>query len=108
MSQAEYTIEELLARYQGKYIRGSEGDVDFRSSLRTDALTLTDESLRSDTLTPDEAALTRQGVSVRAEQLLQGGGQGFYSGHGKFLTRDGVVTLVVRNFPPFCHSYSLS
>jgi hypothetical protein len=55
MSQAEYTFEELLARYQGKYIRGSEGDADFRASLHTDALQLTDESLRSDTLSPDEA-----------------------------------------------------
>src|SRR5207302_8159430 len=48
-------FEELLERYQGKYTRGSEGDEDFRSSLKTDALQLTDESLRSDTLSPDEA-----------------------------------------------------
>jgi hypothetical protein len=55
MSQTEYTFEELLERYQGKYIRGSEGDVDFRSSLKSNALELTDESMRSDTLSPDEA-----------------------------------------------------
>ena len=57
MSQAEYTIEELLANYKGvpEYIRGPEGDVAFRKSLKTNALTLTDESLKSDTLTPDEA-----------------------------------------------------
>jgi hypothetical protein len=57
MSQTEYTIEELLANYKGQpeYIRGPEGDIAFRKSLKTDALTLTDESLKSDTLTPDEA-----------------------------------------------------
>jgi hypothetical protein len=57
MSQAEYTIEELLANYKGvpEYVRGPEGDLAFRKSLKTNALTLTDESLKSDTLTPDEA-----------------------------------------------------
>ncbi len=57
MSQAEYTIEELLANYKGvpEYVRGPEGDLAFRKSLRTNALQLTDESLKSDTLTPDEA-----------------------------------------------------
>ena len=57
MSQAEYTIEELLANYKGEpeYVRGPEGDVAFRKSLKTNALQLTDESLKSDTLTPDEA-----------------------------------------------------
>jgi len=57
MSQAEYTIEELLAHYKGQpeYVRGPEGDVAFRKSLKTNVLQLTDESLKSDTLTPDEA-----------------------------------------------------
>jgi hypothetical protein len=57
MSQKEYTIEELLANYKGQpeYIRGPEGDIAFRKSLKTNALQLTDESLKSDTLTPDEA-----------------------------------------------------
>ncbi len=57
MSQAEYTIEELLANYKGvpEYVRGPEGDLAFRKSLKTNALQLTDESLKSDTLTPDEA-----------------------------------------------------
>ena len=57
MSQTEYTIEELLANYKGQpeYIRGPEGDIAFRKSLKTDALTLTDASMKSDTLTPDEA-----------------------------------------------------
>ncbi len=55
MSQTEYTLEELLERYHGRYVRGSEGDVDFRKSLKTDVLQLTDESLRSDSLSPDEA-----------------------------------------------------
>ncbi len=57
MSQTEYTIEELLANYMGQpeYIRGPEGDIAFRKSLKTDVLTLTDESLKSDTLSPDEA-----------------------------------------------------
>jgi hypothetical protein len=57
MSQTEYTIEQLLANYKGQpeYIRGPEGDVAFRKSLKTNALTLTDESLKSDTLSPDEA-----------------------------------------------------
>ena len=41
MSQAEYTIEELLAHYKGQpeYVRGPEGDVAFRKSLKTNALT---------------------------------------------------------------------
>jgi hypothetical protein len=57
MSQTEFTIEELLAHYKGQpeYIRGPEGDIAFRKSLKTDALTLTDESLKSDTISPDEA-----------------------------------------------------
>jgi hypothetical protein len=57
MSQTEYTIEQLLANYKGQpeYIRGPEGDIAFRKSLKTDALTLTDESLKSDTISPDEA-----------------------------------------------------
>ncbi len=57
MSQTEYTIEQLLANYKGvpEYIRGPEGDIAFRKSLKTDALTLTDASLKSDTLTADEA-----------------------------------------------------
>ena len=57
MSQAEYTIEELLANYKGEpeYVRGPEGDLAFRKSLKTNVLQLTDESLKSDTLTPDEA-----------------------------------------------------
>ena len=57
MSQTEYTIEELLANYKGQpeYIRGPEGDIAFRKSLKTNALQLTDESLKSDTLSPDEA-----------------------------------------------------
>ena len=40
MSQTEYTIEELLANYMGQpeYIRGPEGDVAFRNSLKTNAL----------------------------------------------------------------------
>ena len=40
MSQTEYTIEELLANYKGQpeYIRGPEGDIAFRKSLKTDAL----------------------------------------------------------------------
>ena len=55
MSKVEYTLEELLAHYQGVHVRGSEGDVAFRKTLRTDVLTLTDESLRNETLSPDEA-----------------------------------------------------
>ncbi|MEA2312018.1 MAG: hypothetical protein QOE28_1986 [Solirubrobacteraceae bacterium] len=57
MSQTEYTIEELLANYMGRpeYVRGPEGDIAFRKSLKTDALQLTDESMKSDTLTPEEA-----------------------------------------------------
>ena len=40
MSQTEYTIEELLANYKGlpEYIRGPEGDIAFRKSLKTNAL----------------------------------------------------------------------
>ena len=57
MSQAEFTIEQLLANYKGRpeYVRGPEGDVAFRSSLKTNALTLTDESMKSDTISADEA-----------------------------------------------------
>src|SRR6476646_4163481 len=55
MSKVEYTLEELLAHYQGVHVRGSEGDVAFRKTLRTDVLTLTDQSLRNETLSPDEA-----------------------------------------------------
>jgi hypothetical protein len=54
MTQAQYSIEELVARYRGATPRGSEGDEIFRSSLKTDVLTLTDESLRRESLTPDE------------------------------------------------------
>lgn len=54
MAQAQYSIEELVARYRGVTPRASEGDEVFRSSLRTDVLTLTDESLRRESLTPDE------------------------------------------------------
>lgn len=55
MSEVKYTLEELLERYQGRHIRGSEGDVGFRAELRTDVLQLTDDSLRDDSLAPDEA-----------------------------------------------------
>ncbi len=54
MSQAEYTIEELVARYRGVYPPAGEGDAEFRSGLTTDVLDLTDESLRKQALTPDE------------------------------------------------------
>ncbi|NUT56375.1 MAG: hypothetical protein HOQ03_10375 [Thermoleophilia bacterium] len=57
MSQTDFTIEELLANYMGRpeYIRGPQGDIAFRKSLKTNALQLTDESMKSDTLSPDEA-----------------------------------------------------
>ena len=58
MSQTEeFTIEQLLARYRGEesFVRGPEGDVAFRDSLKTNALELTDDSLKSDTLSADEA-----------------------------------------------------
>src|SRR5580700_5312377 len=54
MPQVEYSIEELVARYRGVTPRASEGDEIFRSSLKTNVLTLTDESLRRESLTPDE------------------------------------------------------
>jgi hypothetical protein len=55
MAQVEYTLEELLEHYQGKGNRGPDGDVAFRDELSTDVLELTDESLRKETLSPDEA-----------------------------------------------------
>lgn len=58
MSEAQFTLEELLEHYHGNpaHIRGTEGDVAFRSSeIRTNVLQLTDESLRDDAVTPDEA-----------------------------------------------------
>jgi hypothetical protein len=55
MSTTQYTLEELLERYQGKHIRGSDGDKEFRTGQRTNVLELTDASLRDDTLAPDEA-----------------------------------------------------
>jgi hypothetical protein len=54
VSQSEFTIEELVARYRGKTPSGSEGDRLFREGLTTDVLRLSDESLRKEALTPDE------------------------------------------------------
>ena len=54
MTDVEFTIEELVARYRGVTGPGVEGDAAFRAGLRTDVLDLTDESLRKEALTPDE------------------------------------------------------
>lgn len=54
MASAEYTIEELVARYRGVTPPASEGDAIFRSGLKTSVLELTDDSLRKEALSPDE------------------------------------------------------
>jgi hypothetical protein len=50
----QYTIEQLVARYRGVTPPGSEGDKVFRAGLQTDVLNLTDDSLRRESLTPQE------------------------------------------------------
>jgi hypothetical protein len=52
----EFTIEQVLAHYRGdpRYQRGVEGDRMFRETLATDALELTEESVRKPRLEPAE------------------------------------------------------
>ena len=54
MAQLDYSVAELVARYRGLTPPASEGDEIFRAGLRTNVLTLADESLRKEALTHAE------------------------------------------------------